>query len=233
MVEFLEWDSNFFNLKIGKSIISREEEFEPINDFDLLYIFSSQKLTKLYDRKDIILVDEKMEFSKKINKLELVNNEIVEIKEFDYYSMNPFQKQALLNLVFLSGHKSRFKIDHNFQQGSFEKLYIEWIEKSMNSEFHRVFAIKNEDIIIAFITLELPEKVIYAKIGLVAVNPAYQGLGLSKQLINYAENMANNFNRQIFHVVTQGSNYHALKAYENRGFTLNNKTYIYHYWNKP
>jgi dTDP-4-amino-4,6-dideoxy-D-galactose acyltransferase len=161
----------------------------------------------------------------------IIDHEIVEFQECDYYSLEVNQKQSFLDLVYLSGHLSRFKIDINFPLGSFEKLYLKWIENSVYSEIYKVLVYRINEEIIAFITLELPEESIFAKIGLIAVKPNYQGLGLGKKLIKFAERIAYKSEKQILQVVTQGTNLQAIKAYENYGFSLRNTTNIYHYWN--
>ncbi len=228
MVEFLEWDSDFLNLKIGKVEIKSIEEFEYTGEYDLIYIFSD---TKFKTSKNLALVDEKFEFSKSIVDQTIIDREIVEFNEVDFHLLNGNQKQSFLDLVYLSGHLSRFKIDINLPIGSFEKLYLKWIENSIFSEIHKVFVYKRNEEIIAFITLELPEESIFAKIGLVAVKPEYQGLGLGKKLIKFSEHISYRFGKQIFQVVTQRTNIQAITAYKNYGFLLRNSTNIYHYWN--
>ena len=50
-IEKLDWDSDFFKIRVGKFLIVNEEEFDPIvfkkeaeQKFDLIYVLSYQKM---------------------------------------------------------------------------------------------------------------------------------------------------------------------------------------------
>ena len=226
MVIELPWDSNFFNLKIGKIIINSIDDisFDNFNDFDLIYIYANEKSTVI-NKPEIILVDEKITFIK--NELTIREN----INLIDGYFVKEITSVTsdLQKLVLDSGNFSRFKIDSNFNQQKFQKLYYEWIENSVyNNLADIVIGIFHLNKIVGFVTIK--KHISFSRIGLIAVDEAYRGLGLGKLLMSYSEKYCLDNNIKILEVVTQNNN-PACFFYRSCGYIETNKSYIYHSWN--
>jgi hypothetical protein len=122
MIKFLKWDSDFFDYKIGKyNHYSKTESFpgnESFKKYDLVYIFSNNPIPKFSN----FLMDIKVLYQKFTVERSLSDN----ILAFDpnFHSFN-----QLLELVYLSGHESRFLKDSFFGEMAFKKMYRKWIEK--------------------------------------------------------------------------------------------------------
>jgi dTDP-4-amino-4,6-dideoxy-D-galactose acyltransferase len=228
--EFLSliWDSEFFNKKISRFNINKATEIEnfysSISRFngDLVYLFSKEKLA-IQLNAHFFLADKKVVFRKKIvSEQELFNDNHVE-------SSTTLTKE-LLELAFLSGHHSRFKLDNSLNS-KFNELYRIWLEKSINRELaSEVFVYKIEQKEIAFVTIKKNGD--SANIGLLAVNSSYHGKNIGSLLISAIENWCFKNNISTLDVATQLDNIQACNFYKKNGFDIKEVDYIYHYYKK-
>ena len=226
MVIELPWDSTFFNFKIGKITINSLDEinFEDINTFDLIYVYANEKLI-LTNKLEIKLVDEKITFQKNDLKnrdnFDLINGYV--IKEIISVTSD------LKKLVLQSGNYSRFKIDSNFNQQKFQELYYEWIDNSVYGNLADiVLGVFHLNKVVGFVTLK--KHLSFSRIGLIAIDETYRGLGLGKLLLSYMEKYCLDNNINTLEVVTQNNN-PACLFYSSCGYLETNKSYIYHLWN--
>ncbi len=124
---------------------------------------------------------------------------------------------------------SRFKIDPYFRNNEFERLYTEWIEKSVERRLANEVLIYNEgDELLGFITLALREKT--GSIGLIAVDENQRGKAIGKKLIRAALAYFKDHKITTVEVVTQKANYAACRFYESCGFKIKSIVNIYHLW---
>ncbi|WP_430817674.1 GNAT family N-acetyltransferase [Carboxylicivirga sp. RSCT41] len=234
-IQHLGWDSDFFNFKIGKvdiDALSKEEiakvkEEQYKQNYDLLYLMTIDKrrASNLEDAiTGVVLMDEKVTFSKKINKETVyVNNR--NISEYKGCACS-----ELLELVYLSGHESRFKKDAELAP-YFEKMYKTWIDNSISGQLaDTVLVHGNNQNINGFVSLKKEE--LTGNIGLIATAKKQHGKGIGRQLMHAAENwyMRNKITKAT--VVTQLSNTHACSFYKKNGYSIKEIQYIYHLWNK-
>jgi dTDP-4-amino-4,6-dideoxy-D-galactose acyltransferase len=224
----LDWDSDFFDLNIGlASIKVFSMEIDSIlseiyqSDFDLTYLFS-----KSYSNKKpggLTLRDTKLLYRKPIKSLKNINNNVV--------SYNGELNEELIHLALESGVYSRYKLDPHLNL-YFNKLYIKWLENSLNRSFaDEVFIAKNKLGIQGLITLK-KENYDSAKIGLISVKSDSRGLGIGRELINAAENWTGFNKLKYLKVATQELNLNASSFYENMEFNLIDTDYIFHIWKK-
>lgn len=216
MIQFLEWDSNFFGCKIGKldytGLRKDSFKFEDIKSFDLVYIFSDEKLD--YNK----LFDVKIKFQKLTEKKNFPNK----ITEFD---SSKHSYEELLDLAYLSGHDSRFLKDPFFGEKAFKNLYKAWIDKSIEDHKTKILIYFDQNRIIGFVTYK--KDIDNAVIELIAVSENTQGKGIGFKLISAVE--ANlNPSTNLF-VSTQETNNIAMEFYVRNGFRIFDKKYIYHY----
>lgn len=231
-LERLDWDSTFFNYNIG-SVVVNENQSLAISDFllnsedyTLVYIFSKLSLpNELYK-----LVDEKVVLHQELSQMNFdLSSDFFTIHSFDKSTHN---QQELEKLALESGKYSRFNVDENFKSGEFKKLYLEWIALSIEGKlaFDILIALDKNESIIGFVTLnEKSDNLV--DIGLVAVSDGYRGKGIGKKLLHYALKKSYELGYKEIQVVTQLNNISAMKLYESVGFSIKEKTFVYHYWN--
>ena len=228
LISYRKWDSDFFERKVGVvendgELTGKElYEYLAISDYEIVYIFSSKALDVDY----LDLVERKLTFSKDVSQVSNQNSSFIKTIDSDS-EMN----DSLLDLVYLSGHLSRFKLDKRFPSGSFKKMYRLWIEKSMSREMAIEvlgYYIKNE--LVGFVTIGSNGSLGIATIGLVSVSPDHSGKGIGKSLMLAAERVAYSLGYKVMNVVTQGANIPAVNLYRSVGYRLEKETFLYHYF---
>lgn len=223
----LKWDSDFFNLKIGK--ISNVEfavipALEEVRLYDLIYIEETEKTNSNNSLEQIKFTDKKIIYSKILKDIPVLSSEI---SEYTSTEIN----DKLLDLAIQSGAFSRFKLDIKFEANAYKKLYKQWIINSVTKQSADMVLVygdsKNPK---GFITLVF--KPTFAQIGLIAVDANEQHQGIGKALINAAAAYASQNNFTNLQVITQAINKDACLFYERCGFNKENEIHTHHYWNK-
>jgi dTDP-4-amino-4,6-dideoxy-D-galactose acyltransferase len=234
----LNWDSKFFKKNIFSLTLNKQpqsssqiENMLIKNDTDLCYIKSKTKIglndfkayKNTYSSKQNIFRKKSNEgaFSEYSNGIYLYNHK----NDKQFY-------EQIIELAFLSGHKSRFKKDKRFNQNEFEKLYKNWIDNTINKSF-------GDDLLLYVDSGELSGLITFsskdeiAKVGLVAVKPTFQGFGIGHKLIkSFEKYYIINKNINFFEITTQEDNKAASSLYKKNGYTLIDEIYIYHIWKK-
>ena len=232
-MKYLPWDSEFFNLHVGKVEVASicQSKFSELIDkannenYDLIYLISTEPIE--IDQR--IMSDVKVTFSfKKPFILDFDNNHCELISEGN---LDLNQYKSLIKLTYLSGHKSRFRIDSNFQTKYFKRLYKTWLDRSLNGEIaDYVLAVIIKNKIYGFVTLKVSDK--NAKVGLIAVDKQSQGKGIGEKLMQGVFKIANELGLTSLEVDTQEINEQAIHFYSKLGMKISSKQYIYHLWIK-
>lgn len=226
MIRLLDWDSDFFQLKVGSVDVQhiREVTASELESFDLVYIFSKEKADHLPG--SFFFADEKITYQKVIHEGYRQKDEMI-------YSVdaNDGVEATLIELAIQAGEYSRFNLDKRFPKGSFSDLYKRWIVNSLGRKIaNEVFVLKGlQGEYEGMITLGT--KYGKADIGLIAVDEKYRGKGTGHKLIVAAEHWAMNvLQTNQIQVVTQGFNLPACSFYEKQGFKVASSIFIYHWW---
>jgi len=231
----LEWDSRFFGYKIT-AIRTQNLELNELNKiirelgeqgYKLAYCFAGpDDIISNYSLQSAsgLPVDEKITF-------------FIRINEADNFTASPFIKsynlgytsEKLKSLALQSGIYSRFKTDPNFQNAEYDKLYMEWIEKSVKREIADEVLVysENEDEK-GLITLGFKEN--SGSIGLLAVDEKERGKSIGRKLVQSALLYFREKKVNIVEVVTQSKNKGACEFYKSMGFEVKSIVNIYHLW---
>lgn len=232
-IRFLEYDSKLFGYKVAELInINSKQELENTllklknENYKLCYFcIDSDDNEKNIWAKELngFLADTKVTFSKELYK-EIIKDE----QEIVIYQSNEINDE-LLSLTYLSGKYSRFRNDPNFNNNEFEKLYYDWIKKSVNKEIaDYVLIYQINDEIVGFTSIKLDQDI--ANISLIAVHENYQSLGLGSKLLRKAEFLSYNNNCEEIHVSTQEANISAMKFYLKNNYSISLCKNIFHFW---
>lgn len=229
MVEYLEWDSNFFNLRIGKTIVSSQLELNNLakiqpklcQEYDLIYIFAQKGL--LAPHGNCSLVDQKTIYKTKIASVSApIDDSIIQYEE-------NYVTEDLLKLALVSGEYSRFRLDHRLPDDAYERLYTRWIEQSVKHKIAtEIFCYTIAGKIKGVLTLN--RKGSKGIIGLVATDPNSQGNGIGSALLQYVKNFCAKNGVVELTVATQLRNKAACHLYEKAGFIMESCTDIWHWW---
>ena len=110
--------------------------------------------------------------------------------------------------------------------GKFEELYKIWIEKAIQDNDVKVFTYIEKNEIVGFVTLSINKDEGY--IGLIAVDPNFQGKNIGRQLINKCESFLFENKISKLNIPTQKNNISAVHFYSNLGYSIISEENIYH-----
>lgn len=225
----LNWDSKLFGYEVGRLTLSKYDvEYFPntdeLNNFKLVYIFSDIPLNDNNFTREYV----KVTYSKKISDNEDSKRE----KDINIENSINVLTPSLIRLTYQSGAYSRFKLDSNFKQNEFEKLYLKWLENSINGSIADYVFVAEvaESQTRGFVTLDIEGK--NSTIGLIAVDEKCRGMGIGTMLLNKVETKSIEKGCDQIFVSTQLENVNACNFYERNGFEKMEIKYIYHLWNK-
>lgn len=223
----LQWDSDFFGIRIGKADIKTENDIIFLienslllkNQFDLVYLFSEDQ----YENERWTLVDQKVtlfDTTEKTTKTSLLN-------------VVPYCGKTvtndLLNLALISGEHSRYKKDLRFPELSYERLYSKWIENSVNRTIADVILCYYEGKEIkGMVTVRIVNKI--GQVGLFAVSPECQNKGIGTALYIATVEWLRNRNINYLQIATQATNQQGMNFYKRNNMTVYSITNIYHWW---
>lgn len=219
----LEWESKFFNYKIGSISNPKNNNIEIQENYKLIVVNQYENNSIIIDGYKEKYNEYRILFSKKISKKNEIKNNPLDFDEF------PKSSKFFKFLAYESGKHSRFLLDKNFGEDKFKELYDTWIQNSIDKSFaDKIFYFEEKGIAIAFITIKINKDT--AKIGLISTHPRFQGQGYGKQLLEFTENYCLETNVYLLNIPTQEVNKIACTFYKNLGYEIADKYYIKHYW---
>lgn len=230
-IEFLAWDSQHFGKRVGRLELQLATDLEELlrqayqQRYEILYIYSPAPIEKpLIGNYALLDVGGHITFVKNLSNHRAENVKSVSgICEYPLDTPTP----ELLEIAFLSGHLSRFKIDHSLPVGSFERLYETWLAKSLaNHPGAGVYAYKTGNRAVGLVTVDWNGS--KCTIGLLAVLESYQGRGIGSRLINYVERVCNVRKVVSVEVKTQLSNTSARALYIKNSFAEKDRSFLFH-----
>lgn len=225
----INWDSEFFGLRIGRVEVLTKEDCEVLTsqmsklniDYDLLYIFAVHGLD--INIPGALLVDEKVVY--KTENL-MIGEFCPQVKLWDE-TIGVTNK--LRHLALESGCYSRFKLDKGFPHGDYERLYSRWIEQSVNHNIaSEVFCYMKDGIPRGLITLNRKKK--EGVIGLMAVHEEYVHHGIGSEMMQHVFKYADENKIHRIVVATQLKNIPGCRFYEKNGFVVESITDVWHWW---
>lgn len=216
MIKLLKWDTDFFGFKIGEVQGHPNLQEAKEQGYKLIYVKSKEAIQL------DAFKDHKIIFKKELKHLQQTSSQVKSI-------LGSKLTPDLLELALTAGHQSRFKLDKNFKNNEFEKLYTEWLRKSLSGELaDDVLGYFEDSKCLGFITVKIIES--EATIGLMVISPDSQGKGLGGILTTAAENNAISKGAKTAYVSTQFSNDGACRFYMKNGYSKYNEELTYHLW---
>lgn len=228
-VQYLDWDSRFFGVRIGRVDISSYQELAMLctkeielgKQYDLIYVYCQPIVH--FEHPNVYLVDEKIIYMKRVTESQPIYANVC------VYPVS-VPNEDLYRLALISGEFSRFRNDIRFPKSCYERLYRRWIEQSvLGNMANKVFVYQQEQRTCGMITVKW--SLDSAICGLLAVDTPMQGKGIGTKMMQTLENyLAHNTSVRILSLATQKNNQNACQFYEKFGFYVNNVTSIYHWW---
>lgn len=232
--EIVEWDSDFFGFKVAKiNSFNSNEEFEFIrkelksNQVELAYIFSepNSNIDAILKTSNVFLADEKVTFSRLIDKIK--NN--IDDSFIEEYRAG-IVTDKMLDIAIQTSEYSRFRVDANFKNEEFKKLYYQWIKNAVENQGDgKLFVYQESNVLKGLIYLkDINDKI--GSISLIGVDEGYRGEQIGTKLIEQAAFYFSKLGKKEVQVVTQKANILACNFYAKNGFEIMDTINVYHLW---
>lgn len=237
--KFLVWDSDFFNLRIGR-ITSNQLDAHKMDHIcswaidhkmDCLYFLtdSEDDLTrKLALEYKFLPVDKRLVFSCQIEEHPIPKN------HFEELIIRPSKLEDLDKLSELASQNhrdSRFYQDPHFSQKECDHLFGTWIRNSCAGYADIVLVLEFKAKPVGYCSFKLG-KDHNAEIDLFGIDLENQGQGLALALLNEGLNYLKKNGVKKLQIITQDRNKKAVSFYKKNKFSLENAQAYYHYWLK-
>jgi dTDP-4-amino-4,6-dideoxy-D-galactose acyltransferase len=244
-LELLPWDTGLFGFPVGRLTIEQpaaEEVREALDEgrkdgLHLLYCtvpWSDRRARSVLEASGAKLVDHKVKFRKRVGTVVTPGSGLQSVRG---ETCGPDMDR----LALVSGQFSRFRLDPRIDASVYTSLYLTWIRRSLKGELaDEVLVVRpNDRGAVAMVTIARSDctasraGTASAVIGLVAVDPAMQGQGLGRSLMDGAQAWCADHEIVTLDVVTQGANQAACALYEGTGFSRVEEHAVYHCWLDP
>lgn len=238
IIEKLNWDSDFFERRIGRLLIDDETEFVPAKfieeakeSYDLIYVFSIEKMLSFNKVKaaNLDMVDIIITMSVPFSKTNYSKN--------GYEFRTSLTKEELIGCYEIAEQTSvvsRFYTDALIGEEKTKALYRKWIDNSINHSFSDgLFLEKDENKVIGIHLIKTLAEKNTGMFTLTGLNTNYKGKGLGRKLWeqSYAY-WADIGGIEIIKSPFSFQNKESLNFHLKMGFNKIEETkYIYHYRN--
>lgn len=234
--QILNRDSDFFECKVARILDNKlnldtakiDDELKKLFDEEVTlgYYYSDKPIpdnfTSLYY--DLRLVDEKITLTKALNSAAYIHPNISLYRE-------SFPSRDLITLSQLAGHYTRFNLDSNISKEKYNELFENWIIESVEGKMaSHVLVYKIETKIVGFATIR--KGLGHPQISLLAVDPKFEGKGISFALLLAVEKILLDEGFKFFSGSAHRKNLKALAVYYRHGPEEQKIEYGYHLWRK-
>jgi dTDP-4-amino-4,6-dideoxy-D-galactose acyltransferase len=234
--EYLEWDSDFFGLRIARVTDSRitEHSIQEINlwshshNIECLYFLADPtdfQTGRLAHENMFRLVDARVTLELKAT---AVREEFGK-PDTSIRSVDQSDVPALQMIAKRCHRDSRFYHDGNFPERLCDRLYEVWIKRSCEGWAQKVLVAAEGDVVQGYITCHIRTNIV-GQIGLVGVDELAQGKGVGKMLLASAVDWFTRQGIERISVVTQGRNVRAQRLYQRAGFVPHAMGLWFHRW---
>ena len=235
--QFLDWDTEFFGVRIAR-ILPRRLDRESLGnvlenlwsaEVDLVYWASdpsdpeSSAAASLYGG---LLVDTRCVFSMNMTLIPRSKTFKHCVGDYD----GPLECESELEMIAVDcGKYSRFRSDPRISEERCTELYKAWIRNSVSRSFaDNVIVTRHEREITGLVAVLARAGV--GTIGLLGVGESFRGQGIGGTLVSAALTWFQAQGCSTASVVTQFRNHAACKLYESNGFTMERTDHYYHFW---
>ena len=119
MIKKLNWDSDFFGMKVGELVMKSDLIIDEQLDYDLIYVKSNSEFNLSIKNYTKTFNETKIVFSKELKELQPATSDVKSISEIDY------DINELYELAFESGKHSRVYLYEKNCEEKFKKITIQ------------------------------------------------------------------------------------------------------------
>lgn len=239
-VQYLEWDSSFFGMRIAK--VNKETldacewskaltwcQMEKINCLYVLVDAGDLKFQHLVANDFAELVDIRVTLD-----LALDDDMWADDKSAPKFVVRQSKASDIEFLSRMAGSlysRTRFLNDKQFAQNQVKKMYQIWIEKQCKSKSDLVYVAESNRKVVGYVSGSYQTR-LEGWVGLVGIDPSAQRVGVGFSLLKELISEFHRIGVRKAFVATQGDNISAVRLYETLGFKVKNVQLWYHKWFK-
>lgn len=240
VVEFLPWDSQFFQFKVARVIMARltsdlcEEVLSWCQANSIRCLYYEADLSDFESLRTaagayFIPVDVRtvLDFHFATTPSERESFDL----SMEGWTVRPAHLSELPSVKEIArqiGEVSRFHLDPHFRPGASGEMYALWVQKVHADSSGVVLAAVRGEQVAGFIACDKQGDL--GKIELVGVHSDLQGCGIGNALVRASLGWFYDQKCSRAEVVTQGRNIAALRMYQKAGFRTAAATLLYHRW---
>jgi dTDP-4-amino-4,6-dideoxy-D-galactose acyltransferase len=233
--EFLDWDTEYFGLRIGRVVgntltaakLKEIDDWSERSQIRCLYFLArtdDPETTFLAETHGFHLVDMRVTFER------LLLEPFPELAD-GLRLAQPADMPILEEWAQTGFTASRFFFDRQFSRERAAALYAVWLRRDNESPNSAVIVfLPEKGCPVGYISLTLKLTGDICQIGLIGVGPEGRGKGAGQTLVNGALTWAAQQGARRVIVVTQGRNIAAQRLYERCGFMVCSIELWYHKW---
>jgi len=235
----LEWDSDFFNLSVGKIDISPMEKIEDLSKlkklilkskYDLLYIFSDISQYPLLEFKGISPIHAdthvylRMDMPSEIEPIEY------KLLTVDNISLMNIKVEDLYEISDQIAPVSRFYNDPGIKKKKVIELYRRFIQNSLNGSFGKGLITERnpENKVISLISIDSIDTI--GREILIGVNRSYRGKHSGERIFTKSLNYWKDRGIKEIETVVSVRNLKSLDFHLKLGFKIYKIRNVYHLW---
>ena len=242
----LEWDTNFFGVKMGEiqlelksdgsnfseTALRRTMEVARKRNFHFLlcqFDTSHQEISHVLTNNGAAIGDVLVTLALDLSKIppvpsspkyEVIKAVYTDLPEIVQIASESFRKY------------SRFYQDARFDADKVSQFYPSWVAESFMTD-GKTYVIKEQNKVVGFIALQMKPGEKTVIITLIAIDISRRGHGLGQALIEWVIAYAVEQGMTRIQVGTQINNLPAVRLYEKNGFQLISAKYRFHIWLGP
>ncbi len=240
LIQFLNWDTEFFGLKIGRILST---QLNPASLEKIIQLAQQEQYRCLYfqanpndpetvtlaERKGFHLVDVRIVLEHPFDRRPAPVARYPISSEIMLRAPHPQEEIRLEEIAVEIGYTSRFSFDNRFPADAYRRLYRTWLHKSIANRKGTVIVACLSDQAVGFIACNICDDNV-GMIELAGVQSGCRGQGVGTVLVQKALDWFRKQDLSKVTVVTQTRNVPAQRLYQQMGFFTQSMTLYYHKW---
>lgn len=231
-IQELLWDTENFGVKSGKVNLEKilnNSDIEVLSKSVSSYEFIVINNKENHPKNNYLIGTYLKAFLVDINVQFNMNPSLKSGKSHYEVTKNLTENESVIEIANESFNFSRFYNDPNLNQDSSRKIYKNWVSNSFGKEEKYFILAKEDEKILGFILFSFTKDKDVV-IELISMAKEIQGKGIGSKLISTLIEFANQHDVSQIKVGTQIDNLQAINFYTRNGFSMSEKSSIYHYW---
>ncbi|MCD4775459.1 MAG: GNAT family N-acetyltransferase [Candidatus Aegiribacteria sp.] len=241
MIEYLEWDSDFFSISVGsvRSKVASESKLDSIlcemreSNFNLVYVtlpmYRLDLIARILRENETMAADTRAEM---VIDLEKYCSPQSFVQSTDFI-LRIAEKDDIASIGELASYCfrgiTRFYRDPRLSDERCDELYRTWVKRDIRQRGNLSLICTCEGIPAGFCTVDCTGDE-YARIGLIGVAHEFRGSGQGQVMLKKVAGMLRDKGCKHLVAVTQLASVGAMRMYERAGFLLRETSIVVHLW---